>query len=247
MSIQQLLSSYQASADPYWSSVSLLLHMDGANGATSFPDVSATPKIVTANGNAQISTAQSKFGGASAMFDGNGDFLTVPANAAFDLDTGNFTIEAYVRFAGYSPNYGAAGYGAAIVATYSGAAINPKGWQVRINGTASSYTTINVYTGTTDLNFTAPFALNSWDHVAVTRNSGQVRAFVNGTQVGSTIANTDSFSGSVAGSRPLYIGGLNDSSFRMQLNGFIDELRITKGVARYVANFTPPASPFPNS
>jgi hypothetical protein len=76
------INSYQFAApagptDPYFSNVSLLLHGDGANGSTTIVDSSPSPKTVTAVGNAQISTAQSKFGGSSLAFDGSGDYLTV--------------------------------------------------------------------------------------------------------------------------------------------------------------------------
>src|SRR5690606_25450842 len=70
------------SGDPYWASVVLLLHMDGADGSTMFIDSSANGLTVTANGNAQIDTAQSKFGGAAALFDGNGDYLALPSTGA---------------------------------------------------------------------------------------------------------------------------------------------------------------------
>jgi hypothetical protein len=62
--------------DPVFNNVSLLLHGNGTNGSTTITDNSPTPKTVTAVGNAQISTAQSKFGGASIAFDGTGDYLT---------------------------------------------------------------------------------------------------------------------------------------------------------------------------
>jgi hypothetical protein len=67
--------------------------MDGANASTSFIDNSPTPKTVVANGNIQISTAQSKFGGASAYFDGSGDFLQIANNQDFNMGSGDFTIE----------------------------------------------------------------------------------------------------------------------------------------------------------
>lgn len=231
----------QAGASP----VTLLLHLNGANGSTSFPDSSRIAKSVSANGNAQISTAQSKFGGASAVFDGSGDYLSAPPDAGFDFGTGDFTIECFVRLAGYSQNWGVGGYGANLISTYVGGSSAPRGWMVRVNGTASSYNQVYVYTGVTELFFSAPtFALNTWYHIAVSRVSGQVRAFVDGVQVGSTTANTDSFSGSVAASKPLYIGSLNYTGVELSLNGFLDEIRLTKGVAWYTANFTPPSAPF---
>jgi hypothetical protein len=230
--------------DPYYANVSLLLHGDGTNGSTTIIDNSPTPKTVTAVGNAQISTAQSKFGGSSIAFDGNADYLTIPDSADWNLPN-DFTIEAWVYLTAYSANN--AGYfGAVIVSQYTAAGGGSDlGWQLRINGTASSYTTINLYTGVTDLNFAATVSLNTWTHVAVTRSGSSIRAFVNGTQAGSTITNSDAFTES--GNRQLWIGGLNDTTYRFWLPGYIDDLRITKGVARYTANFIPPAAPFPNS
>jgi hypothetical protein len=81
--------------DPNFANVSLLLYGNGINGSTSIIDSSPSPKTVTAFGNAQISTAQSKFGGSSIAFDGTGDYLTVPDNDNFALGNGNFTIECW--------------------------------------------------------------------------------------------------------------------------------------------------------
>lgn len=236
--------AWQPSGPPA-ANVTLLLHMDGANGSTSFPDNSLSPKTVTPSGDAQISTAQSKFGGSSAVFDGNGDYLSSSGNADFDFGAGDFTIEFFVRLEAYSDSY-SGNYGAAIVSTYRGSGGLPAGWQVRINGTSSSFTTVNVYTGSTDLNFSASFALSTWYHVAVCRVAGQLRVFVDGVQAGPVVSNTDSFDGSASGSRPLMIGSLNDATFKFYLNGYLDEMRLTKGTGWYTADFTPPVAPFPN-
>jgi len=75
---------------------SLILLCNGSNGSSIFTDSSPSPKTVTAHGNAQISTAQSKSGGSSAYFDGSGDFLTVPADADLQFGSGDFTVEAWV-------------------------------------------------------------------------------------------------------------------------------------------------------
>ena len=88
--------------DPYFSNVSLLLHGDGTNGSTTIIDSSPLPKTVTAFGNAQISTAQSKFGGSSIAFDGTGDSLTIPAITF----AGDFTLEAWL----YKTARSASGY-----------------------------------------------------------------------------------------------------------------------------------------
>ncbi|MEJ0012775.1 MAG: hypothetical protein WDM94_09155 [Bauldia sp.] len=64
---------------------------------TTFVDSSASGRTITANGNAQVDTAQAKFGGASALFDGAGDYLTVPASADFNFGTGDFTVETLIE------------------------------------------------------------------------------------------------------------------------------------------------------
>jgi hypothetical protein len=87
-----------APVDEYYDNVSLLLYGNGTNGSTTITDNSPSPKTVTAVGNAQISTAQSKFGGASIAFDGTGDYITVPDSSAFVLGLSN---EPYTVFNGY--------------------------------------------------------------------------------------------------------------------------------------------------
>jgi hypothetical protein len=88
------LSSY-APVDEEFGNVSLLLHGDGTNGSTTIVDSSSSPKAVTAVGDAQISTAQSKFGGSSIAFDGTGDYLSISSNTALDLGS-TWTIEFFV-------------------------------------------------------------------------------------------------------------------------------------------------------
>ena len=81
--------------DPYWSSVSLLLHMNGSNGSTTFTDSSSNNYTVTAYGHAQISTAQSKFGGASGLFDGSVDYIRATPSTNLQFG-GDFTLELQV-------------------------------------------------------------------------------------------------------------------------------------------------------
>ena len=85
--------------DPFRSQVSLLLHGDGTNGSTTITDSGPSPKTVTAVGNAQVDTAQSKFGGASALFDGTGDYLELAPVGIGLARTDNFTCEAWIRLA----------------------------------------------------------------------------------------------------------------------------------------------------
>eukprot|EP01041_Mallomonas_annulata_P026842 gene26842-48282_t len=85
--------------DPDFANVSLLCHFDGADTSTTITDNSPSPKTLTAYGNAQIDTAQSKFGGASLLLDGTGDYVSTPADTVFNFGSGEFTVEAWVRFA----------------------------------------------------------------------------------------------------------------------------------------------------
>src|SRR3990167_110302 len=84
------------------SNTQLLLHMDGLDASTTFIDDGVNNFAVTANGNAQIDTAQSKFGGASGQFDGNGDYLSLPDSNAWDFGSGDFTLDFWVRWSSYT-------------------------------------------------------------------------------------------------------------------------------------------------
>jgi len=219
------------------SNVSLLLHGDGTNGSTTIIDSSPSPKTVTAVGNAQISTAQSKFGGASIAFDGTGDYLTIPSNADFNFGTGNFTVEAWCRFS--------AGGDYAIVSGRG-----------PTNGTFMfrrlSDGTLRI--GRSNVAFDLASAVLSWStsqfyHLVAVRSSGTAYLFRDGVQV-ATGSNSQSYN-MTAGSDTNWAVGAgqltsNQATVGLFMNGYIDDLRITKGVARYTADFTPPTAPFPD-
>lgn len=225
-------------ADPNFSSVSLLLHMDGTNGSTNFIDSSSNAFTVTSFGNAQISTTQSKFGGSSASFDGNGDYLSIPDSSAFDFAGGNFTIEAWVRFSATTSRMTIASQRAAASSNYSWVFE----WSNLNNGPTLGFST----NGTTVSALAVTFAplVNTWYHFAVVRDGTVVRFYVDGTKVGTDrpIASSVLFNSTA----PILVGGTISSAPTNFMNGFIDDLRITKGVARYVANFTVPTQAFPD-
>lgn len=233
--------------NPSWANVTLLLHAEGSDGGTTFLDSSSSPKSPSVvAGSTQIDTAQFKFGASSIIFDGSGDYLEYANDAAWEFGVDDFTMECWVRFSAYSESY-AGLYGASIFSNYRAGIGGPSGFGFRVNGTASSYETLNLYTGTTDLNFTGPsLALDTWHHVAVSRNSGVVRAFVNGRLHGTPVANSDNFTASqVSTSRPLRIGQLFDATYLFSLNGHLDEIRFSKeGI--YTDEFQPPAEQFPD-
>lgn len=221
--------------DPHYANVSLLLPMHGDNNGTSFVDQSPTPKTVTRYGNAITSTAQSKFYGSSAYFDGTGDYLSLADSAAWSLGTGDFSIEAWV----YLDPPGAIAArticsqqntpteSANSVVFYLGvSASNYNGLVLKVSsGGSASY-----------LSAGYSFATGQWYHVAVSRSSGVVRFFVNGTQTGSNQTFSDAINDSTAA---LMVGRWGGQSF--DFIGYMQDFRYTKGAARYTATFTPPS------
>jgi hypothetical protein len=220
-------SVWPSSGDPNFSSVSLLLHMNGSNGSTVFTDNSSNAVAVTANGNAQISTAESKFGGASCFLNGTSDSLTFTDPA---LGTGDFTIEMWVK-TNSSVQY------AQLIGNETASA----GYSLLINNNSTTGGQIALYIGSLIASTsTGDWSDNSWHHVAVTRSGTSVTIWVDGTSNG-----TGTSSASMNGSSLCYVGRNNQFSPR-NITGYIDDLRITKGVARYTANFTAPIAPFPD-
>jgi hypothetical protein len=213
--------------DTYYNSCSLLLHCNGANGSTTFTDNSPSPKTVTSNNGAAISTAQSKFGGASGFFDGTNDYLTLASDTAFGTGTGNFTIEFWMY-----PVSVASGW---VFDNRTGGAAQSVIGYFSADG-SFTFTGGIITTGVTKTSVTA----NSWYHIACVRSSGTAYLFVNGISAG-----TDTVVGSANSSNPFTIGSKYDGT--NAFNGYIDDFRYTKGVARYTGNFTPPSTQFPDS
>lgn len=223
--------------DPNISQVSLLLHGNGTNGSTTITDSSPSPKTVTAVGNAQISTAQSKFGGASIAFDGTGDFLAVPDSEAWNFLAADFTLECWVRInaalseakilMSQRSNDGNSDRGINFYITATGGL----GFDLSTDGSGATVTATNSVLSTL-----------TWQHVALARSGSTGRFFVDGILNATTV---NFGSSSIFNSSSLFtIGGRGDGL--RCLDGYIDDLRITKGVARYTANFTPPTAAFPD-
>jgi hypothetical protein len=221
-SVARRAAIWPTTGDPYWNDVSLLLHMDGSNGSTTFTDSSSTPKTITVNGNAQISTAQSKFGGASGLFDGSGDYLE---EAGLTLGTSDFTMECWVRLASITDcaifNQG----NSDSTGSYCLAVNSANGKVYFYADNSSRFSSVGA------------LSVDTWSHVALVRAGNDYKLFIDGTLDGS-YTGTHNHS-----STPFKIakgfGGI------AELNGYIDETRITT-VARYAANFTPATAAFPN-
>ena len=180
-------------------------------------------------GNAQVSTVQAKWGTTSLAFDGTDDRLVMPASPKFAFGTGDFTIEGWVRRSdtnvrGIFQLCGTAG-GLSGLANL-GLAIGSDTGQVW-----------RIYANNTGYNSTATWAINTWYHFALVKTAGNIKLYVDGTAV-ITQTDTTNYTG-----QNLCVGGFYDTTFL--LNGYIDDLRITNGIARYTSNFTAPTAAFP--
>jgi YD repeat-containing protein len=226
-------SAFPGAADPYADSVALLLHGNGTNNATAIVDDGPLHKTVSVVGNAKISTAQSMLGGAAMAFDGAGDYITIPYSSDFSFGAGDFTIETFLYKNGNNANYSRIWNPDGDIYDGVSMTIDPSG-------------TFGVYLSTTGNSWpyslaVANLANGQWYHLALVRSGGSVFAFVNGvkytvtTSLGASALYSYTASGRV-------IGG--QSGVDRALNGYIDEFRITTGVARYTGNFTPPTQEF---
>lgn len=208
-----------------------LLHMDGAAASTTFTDESG--KIWTAVGNAQIDTAQSKFGGSSGLFDGNGDAVESADHADWNVGTGDYTIDMWVRFsalpaAGLSMFLGAQNAAALSQEYYIFNNAGTYRMTLNVDNGGSSFTIVQNIT----------LSINTWYHLAWARNGTTFNFFQDGISIGTSIqANPIP---DIAG--VFQIGNRNSGATGM--NGRIDAPRFSKGIARWTANFTPPIRPY---
>ena len=229
--------------DPTFSSNSLLLHFNGTNNSTTFTDNSSNNLTATVYGNAKISTGTSKYGGASGLFDGNGDYLQYAFNSVLDLIGSSFTIEGWLYVASYKTG------GMRIAAASGGAAAfngtNGIHWLMQLNGTGNM--AFQWWNGSSveGITSTAAVSLNTWTHVS---------AVLDGSALYTSIGGTVQSYGSKTLVRPstnpqVTIGTINGEggSSTYAYNGNIDDWRIKKGQALYTSNFTPPTEQFPDS
>lgn len=211
-----------ADVDPYFTDVSLLMHLNGVNAGTSFPDNSLNNYTVTPTGSITTSTAQFKFGSAS-LLGVSGGFLTVGAdNSAFAFGTGDFTLEFWIRPTAFSGQQNLIVFSnianSAIIISAGGLCIYQISNVNRISSTA--------------------LTLNSWSHVAICRMAGNSRMFINGVVQATVYADSTNF---LSTGTQWQIGGN-----AAPLIGYMDDFRATKGIGRYIDSFNVPISQFPD-
>ena len=218
--------SYPAGQDPYVNNVSLMLSMDGANGSTTFTDSSANALSVTAFGNVQISTNQTKYGSASAYFDGNGDYVTAPSGSLFQF-SGDFTVEFWA--------YSTETSGSSVRGMFDTRSSQPSTSGIMLRENGAGYLVYG--NGTTLITTGSVRTANTWVHLALVRSGSTITLYVNGTSAGTATNSTNYSDGQC-----LISGFVDTKATPYGFLGYIDDFRITKA-ARYTANFTPPVAP----
>lgn len=224
-----IINSYRfasASGDPDFASVSLLLPFNGTDGSTTFTDKSSNAFTVTAGGNAQLDTAQAKWGASSLLLDGSGDYISIPDNPDFDFGTGDFTIEFWLRWnstSGFQTIYdhGYTGSGALLLQTGNG------------DGRFIIYAN-----GSSVFQESDALGAGVWGFYQLVRSGTTLTLYRNGVSKGS-VTNSTSF----AAAADLCFGAQLTSGLN-NFNGWVDDVRITKGVVR---SSTVPTAAFPES
>lgn len=212
--------------DPHFAKVASLLHFEGADGSATFTDVTGRTWSI-AKGAPQISTAQSVAGGSSLALDttaalsASGFVIPAPSGTS-----GDFCIEFFLHF-------GPGNSGRSLLTLYDAVAL-----RAFVYCSSSSTLSLNI----SGAGSSSGSIFTGWSHVAVTRSGTTVRMFIGGVQAGGNI--TTSFAATAG---LLRLGeDANISGADNGFAGYVDELRVTIGEARYTGDFTPPAVPFPD-
>ena len=212
-------------SDEHWDNVVLLILANGDDDGTVFTDLSDSPHTVQRFGTAvATSTDQKKEGSASLQFGSTvNSYLHIADHADFDFGTGDFTIEmwVYMQQSGAVANFLSKSQG------------NGVGWMFGMWANHLEWVWIDNNEGST----TVP--KNEWVHVAISRNGTTGRMFINGTEdSGGSWTLDDAANGSAHEVRIGHHTALSGSGYNFY--GFMDGIRVTKGVGRYTSNFTPP-------
>ena len=221
--------------------LSALFNFNGANNSTTFTDSGSYNHVPTRYGNTVISITQSKFGGASAYFDGTDDYLEIASNSVFAMGYEDFTVECWVYPTSFpDPTISDL---SAIVESRTGSGAS--GFLLWLGGDQkwTLYTSANGNNTQRVVSSIDSATLNTWTHLVATRKNGKLYLFVNGSLVGSAGIEGSLEDLSPSNTAPILIGTAADSPGESRMFiGYIDGLRIVKGKALYTDDFVVPSS-----
>lgn len=206
------------------SNTKLLMQMNNGEGSTSWTDSAQTPNTLTGAGNAQQDTGVTKFGASTGLFDGSGDYVTVPDAAWMDFGTGDFTVDFWMYMTTRNTNN-------VIMSRNS-----TNEFDIRYT---HSITAMRMLLMGTDYQFTTTLVINTWYHFALVRSSGTLKCYQDGTALSAGSASSDN----ISSTQRIMIANSDDGAFSIGIVGNLDELRISN-VARWTANFTPPTAEY---
>ena len=198
-----------------------LYSIGGNKGIGEFTTVNKSPKTLSRFGDSQLSTAQKKFGTASILLDGTEDNVKVPTDEDFGFGTANWCLEAFIRPGSVS--------GIQRIFDLRDNSATDTAPTMYLNGT-----TLHYAVGNTSQISGGTLATGTFYHVAVARNNGTTKLFLDGTELGTYTDSND-----YGTTKPVIIGSDYQAGPTQAFNGHVDEVRISKASARFTAGFTP--------
>lgn len=220
----------------------LVLNLDASN-TISYPGTGTTWYDLSSNPSNATLTNGPTYTYPYIQFDATNDYATIASNSKFAFGTGDFTIEAWVWLDSTVNPIRPDNLKTVTIFSTGSASANDCSFAI-YGSTSVAGVGLELYQASPSiaLSVAATVTTNTWVHIAYVRSGTTIYGFVNGTRY--TIGTT---SAAIASSVSPKIGAANSSSYTNQFKGYIDDLRVTKGVARYTANFTPPTAPFPDT
>ena len=220
-------------SDPYWSNVSLLLHGD------TLTDSGPNALALTNNG-VTVNTATVKYGSGSLYISGNSQYVRIATNSVLKMESGDFTIEFFINPTSLASS-------GVVVSNGEATLVSTPNYRVELQSDGKvrflfgrSYNRWGSIIG--DMYTTGTLTTSTWAHVAICKANTSYNIYINGVLDTTATYATQPYD--TTASAFFCIG---NNSVSTSFVGYLDELRITKGVARYTANFTPPTQAFPNS
>ncbi|MBP6809810.1 MAG: hypothetical protein KA125_16215 [Chromatiaceae bacterium] len=224
--------SAEIPADPHFANVSLLMHCEGAHNSPVVTDSSPTPKALIPNGLVRLAAGQGKFGSSGLYFDALTQYLdSYGDNTGWTMGSGDFTVELFYKMS-VLPD----AYGRPLITTYNSS--NNEAFMLALYPT-KAYFYARSTTGLVVVAGDSPAGIDyEWHHLAGVRDGNTLRLFVDGVQVKQGV-----ISGELVSLNGLNIARLKSRTY-VGFLGYMDEIRITQGIARYTSAFTPPTAPF---